>query len=745
MKENQKFKSIFIFNVMFRLLYLTIIAQIFLTVMVYAQSNTNLKPVYIVPDRETFLYYLSKWSDKEKYPVFIGKDKYTEKFISAYNNGNNRVIEVEKVDIGKINKRLIYKTLIASFNDQDLKTVKTDGDKWDLKKYFIDNDIKPCGIVITDLDSAEYLGGVVLAAFHGQILEFYEPSVVPILGNYTRDTKEIIRRDIISILNDWGFPFKGIGEGVDAITIAMDIPFKYDGGFSLDDAINREGDDSASTFAFTGRLMDLSKGLAVYQAMCSIFLQTSKALFFDRWPREWMRSLDVGVWDLRKKIPCVSIYDDMNKWRNTVKKYNVYDLVFVNAAGNPDQWSGGTLDDIPDSTPVAVNFSHSTSAADPTDYNTIAGRWLQNGAFVYFGSVSEPFAIAFNLSQDIIASWINGDPFAQALEQKEKLAPQVAKPWKLMYIGDPLFYARFNVKKEDDEYYNAVKDSLNDLEDLSFKDAEESLENYLDKERSLKDNMAYIDQAKNLLTEIYELSFVDKIFGVSVFKYYNKDFFRAWLSRYPAAQNIYGKAFANEEKVLELYNQKYAYKKAKLRSGTHLNDLWNANLSKLRNKMTFIPVWKVAGPVDDNIVNTDSIIDEIHNSGGENTLKISNREYDWKEYTKDLTSGNLNLNVNKKAVYYGIFKVNMEKDNKAVLRFIAFCPAKIYIDKEIVLDYGKDRLVECIYKPVELKKGEHTVIVELSVDERNKGIVGLRLSDDNFSPVEGLVFTIKSN
>ena len=34
---------------------------------------------------------------------------------------------------------------------------------------------------------------------------------------------------------------------------------------------------------------------------------------------------------------------------------------------------------------------HSFSAADPPDPSTIAGRWLANGAFLYFGSMNEPF------------------------------------------------------------------------------------------------------------------------------------------------------------------------------------------------------------------------------------------------------------------------------------------------------------------------------------------------------------------
>jgi len=729
------------------LLFLLILTQIFIAVMIHAESNTTAKPIYIVPDNATFLFYLSKWSADEKYPIFIGKSKYLEKFASVYNNGNNKLIEIETPQKLKVNKTLAYKAILSSFNDQDLISINSEGNKWELKRYYNENNIKPKGIVLTNLNSKEFIAGVALTAFHRQMLEFYEPPVKPILGNYTRDAKETIRKEIILILNEWGMPYKGIGEGVDTITIAMDIPYKYDDNFSLDDAINRETADSLTPYAFTGRLMDLDKGLALYQAMCSMFLKTSKALFFDRWPREWMRSLEVGAWDLRKEIPCVSIYDDLNKWRDAVGKYNVYDLVFVNAAGNPDQWSGGTLDDIPDSVPVAVNFSHSSSAADPTDYNTIAGRWLQNGAFVYYGSVSEPYSIAFNLSQDVLDSWCSGKPFSQALEQKEKLPPQAAKPWKLIYIGDPLFYARFEVKEEDESFYKAVKNSLLSLEDLSFTNAEDYLENYLDKERSEKDNMIFINQAKNLLTEIYMLSFVDKIFGVSVFKYYNKDFFRAWMSKYKSAQNVYVKAVEDEEKLFQLFNKKYEFKKGRLKPGTHLNDLWNANRMKLKNNLTFVPVWKILGPVDSDFnKNNMELIETITDCYSAESVFINGKPYNWKLVKKDPVSNNLDIKANKKndnQSYFGLFTINADEDTKAVLRFISACSAKIYLDKQLLLDYGKDRVNDCVYHPFDIKKGEHVFVVELDTGKKTHVSVGLRISDDNFSRVDGIVFTLK--
>ena len=80
---------------------------------------------------------------------------------------------------------------------------------------------------------------------------------------------------------------------------------------------------------------------------------------------------------------------------------------------------------------------HSFSAADLNDRQTIASRWLANGAFAYFGSVHEPYLPAFRppgLVSELIAAEV---PLVAALRQGE-LEP-FGFPWRLIYLGDPLY------------------------------------------------------------------------------------------------------------------------------------------------------------------------------------------------------------------------------------------------------------------------------------------------------------------
>jgi hypothetical protein len=87
--------------------------------------------------------------------------------------------------------------------------------------------------------------------------------------------------------------------------------------------------------------------------------------------------------------------------------------------------------------PTAVAMIHSHSAADPTDPATIAGRWLEQGAFIYFGSIHEPYLLAFRRPGLVAELLAQGLPFPAALRQGEEEI--MGAPWKLTYLGDPLY------------------------------------------------------------------------------------------------------------------------------------------------------------------------------------------------------------------------------------------------------------------------------------------------------------------
>ena len=114
---------------------------------------------------------------------------------------------------------------------------------------------------------------------------------------------------------------------------------------------------------------------------------------------------------------------DLVGWHRAVDPVNPYKLVLFNSTGGPDSFTikggAGRPADLPRGDPSAVAMIHSFSAADPTDYQTIAGRWLGQGAFVYFGAIDEPFLLAFRTPRLVGELMVAGVPFVAALRQGE--------------------------------------------------------------------------------------------------------------------------------------------------------------------------------------------------------------------------------------------------------------------------------------------------------------------------------------
>ena len=126
-------------------------------------------------------------------------------------------------------------------------------------------------------------------------------------------------------------------------------------------------------------------------------------------------------------------------WHRAVDPVNRFSMVMFNSSGGPEMFaiSGGVgrPSDIPRGMPAAVAMIHSFSAADPNDPQTIAGRWLSQGAFAYFGSVNEPYMLAFR-PPGLVAALLAADvPFVAALRQGE--LETFGFPWRLVYLGDP--------------------------------------------------------------------------------------------------------------------------------------------------------------------------------------------------------------------------------------------------------------------------------------------------------------------
>ncbi|MCP4649971.1 MAG: hypothetical protein GY853_07840 [PVC group bacterium] len=425
----------------------------------YYRENIKLKrnikkTVYIVPDMGSFLFYISKWTDKEIFPVFMDKDNhFTKKFIETFKP--NEVIETKKVNIGKIDKKKILQVLYASWTENDVLSVK------DVNRNAIRDNLKkrkvlPVGIVFVRLQDMGLLAGVSLACARDQLINIWP-------GGYEYEQilkykeKEKLRKYIRKITKEWEYPYESLYLGIDYLTFSCDLAYRYYSEFGdvhvLDTAVNR--DDQGDRFAFSGRLLG-DQQQKNYQAMCSLFLKPKDVLFFNTYNttgipwKEYQtqeaaklidRKLDVGIREDKDAT--------LSEWQQIMSKGNEFDMLFVNSSGGKYDWQvkegKAYVDDIPDSVPTVVYFTHSGSAADPQDADTIAGRWLKNGAYVYYGAVTEPYVQAFNPSAGTVEQVLSGETYGFSFRKHDR---DYSHPWKIIYVGDPLASLKMEINKE---------------------------------------------------------------------------------------------------------------------------------------------------------------------------------------------------------------------------------------------------------------------------------------------------------
>ena len=205
---------------------------------------------------------------------------------------------------------------------------------------------------------------------------------------------------------------------------------------------------SRRRWAYVGRIIG-DPAASVARAMGALFLHPRSALLWNTytggkpWSTYTMKAAPARLSRvLRGPIEYAEgPQADLKHWHAAVAPVNRFGLFLINTTGGAGDFSiaggPGRPGDLPRGMLTAVSMIHSFSAADPADPQTIAGRWLTNGAYVYFGSVHEPFLPAFR-TPGLVSELIAADvPLVAALRQSER--EPFGFPWRLVYLGDPLY------------------------------------------------------------------------------------------------------------------------------------------------------------------------------------------------------------------------------------------------------------------------------------------------------------------
>jgi hypothetical protein len=446
--------------------------------------------VCLVPDMPAFLKAIALWDQRYYFPILIDEPAWTLPFLRAFRPA--RVVRYGGHSKPVASEALIDSSAPPAHGDEAWsQALGAVARAWsgpsdsELTPRVADRPPRwlgatPPGLVLTAPEAPMLAGAVALAAGHFQPLVRLhaigeDPSIV---GASARPQRFA---DVLSLAQAWRFArrvensvasvipdYDQLGDDCDFLTIAGDWPYRYTydlgdepirGVYALDDLVGRLFEPASKAgwtgqmrrrWAYTGRLLG-DAAASVARAMGALFLQPSSALLWNTYSggRPWsdftMRpvpaylSRAIGAADA---IVHRSGHDaGLANWHRAVGPVNRFGMVMFNSSGGPEQFaiSGGVgrPSDIPRGLPSIVAMTHSFSAADPSNPQTIAGRWLSQGAFAYFGAVYEPFLLAFR-TPGLVAALLAADvPFVAALRQGE--SETFGFPWRLMYLGDPLY------------------------------------------------------------------------------------------------------------------------------------------------------------------------------------------------------------------------------------------------------------------------------------------------------------------
>lgn len=318
----------------------------------------------------------------------------------------------------------------------------------------------PPGVVVADEDDPAWTAALALAAGHAQPMVWYDRAGITADVNLALDhaqTQELIA-SIETSLEELGMPWEGLGDMIDGVTLCLNIPAKCQLSF---------GENASERFALTDavgmhRALDSARGArlqrwawagqvfgdesrSAYRAMCSLFLQPRRAWIFDGYPTsEPWNAYDGGLTrdNLAKANLPATLIDapriGLESWHASTTKALDADVVFVNTKGLAEYFDlepgRAYANDVPLlDHPAAVSLVHSWSATTPGNPWSIAGAWLESGAFMYVGSVHEPFLQAFIPTPIFAIRLMGGLPWGVAC-RPDGLTPV----WKIAVLGDPL-------------------------------------------------------------------------------------------------------------------------------------------------------------------------------------------------------------------------------------------------------------------------------------------------------------------
>jgi hypothetical protein len=409
----------------------------------------TLPVLVLVSDAQSYLDAIAAWTPTRRFPVLIddGSVLATDniaRFARAF--APKQIVRWKSDSIAQVSAMptpLDVRRALAGAWDVDKSDLKSMLDAWIARGHV------PPGIVVMNQAADDaWPAALALAAARGQPV-FDTPMTNAVSGAMSVAEADALAATIEGFAQSTGLKWNAEGDELDAITLAGHTPGRIDigdkGFLALTDRLGRhaEGKKLPPRWAWCGQVFG-TPSEAAYRAMAAIFTRPTMGFFFDGYENKSPFNLydatkaseiarEAGLSIELNDAPAASA----SAWRARAARSFEAGLVLVNSHGNPSDFNLNPGVAIPGdlpllSKPAGVHFIHSFSAMFPGNRDTVAGRWLERGAYFYVGSVHEPFLSAFLPTPTVTARLLSGAAYGAAV--------RVERPdlWKVTVLGDPL-------------------------------------------------------------------------------------------------------------------------------------------------------------------------------------------------------------------------------------------------------------------------------------------------------------------
>ena len=147
----------------------------------------------------------------------------------------------------------------------------------------------------------------------------------------------------------------------------------------------------------------------------------------------------------------------------------------------------------------------------------------------------------------------------------------------------------------------------------------------------------------------------------------------SWIADFPHAQGIRRRVYSVEDKLINSYIKLNKRVEKIIKSGSHLEYIWKIIMLTNRQRKSFVPNWKILGPVLNNPDNAQ-LFKDIINSGADKNYISNQVNYKWRQIKKNPFNNRLEIKKSSKfehQVWVASADINVEADLSAYLRF--FC------------------------------------------------------------------------